>query len=266
MKTGKENSQGKVLITGATKGIGLRIASLLVTKGWEVVGTGRNPKGGMPAIQWEHLDLSEPAGVARLAEAVGPVDVLINNAGHDLYGAVEELSLEEYRFQMEVNFFGAVRATQAFLPAMLSQGSGRILNISSIGGLIALPYNSAYAASKYALEGYTESLRYEVKSRGVWVSLIEPGAVATDTLAGSLHGPQSPSGISAEMLKHMEKMGTASKTSPEQVAQKVLQAIKAKKPKLRYSVGADAFWLPKLKSMLPGGMMEGMIQSSFPVI
>lgn len=149
-----------VLITGASSGIGFQTAKQLSAKGYKVFGTSRNPKPNQDLpFKMLALDVNDDASAKACLDQIGQVDILINNAGYDLYGSAEETTIEELRAQMETNFFGAVRMTKLLLPSMRERRAGKIINVSSVGGLFALPYNGAYAASKFALEGFTESLR-----------------------------------------------------------------------------------------------------------
>lgn len=261
-----------IVITGASKGIGLVIARRLMAAGHRVVGTSRNP------LQVSHvdvpllaLDLNDPASVKafvpQVLETVGRIDVLINNAGFDLYGAAEETSPEELAWQMETNFTSLTRLVQAVLPVMRQQGGGQIINMGSLGGLIALPYNSAYAASKFALEGYTEALRLELLAHQIYVSLVEPGAVRTETLDASIQSVAQVHPVFGQermlMIQRMREMGRKSQVTPEHVAATVLEIVAAKRPKLRYPVGGTAFWAPLLKALLPQGFFERFMIQQF---
>src|SRR5215510_11032124 len=158
-----------VLITGASSGVGRSTAGLLSQRGYRVFGTSRHPgaAGPTPAVELLPLDVRADDSVRQCVEAVvnrtGRLDVLINNAGYELAGALEELSSEEARAQFETNFFGVVRMVNAALPLMRKQKHGHIVNVSSLTGLTAIPFLGIYYASKFALEGYTEALRHEVR-------------------------------------------------------------------------------------------------------
>src|ERR1700759_1228852 len=175
----KENKQ-VVLVTGASSGIGLACATYLAGRGYRVYGTSRragNSQGGSVAMLTADVtdDQSVEEAVAAVLEREGRLDIVVNNAGMGIAGPVENTSIEEARRQLEVNFFGAFRVCRAVLPALRSQRSGYIVNIGSIGGLIAIPYQAMYSASKFALEGLSEPLRMEVRPFGVKVVIIEPG-------------------------------------------------------------------------------------------
>ena len=179
-----------VLVTGASAGIGLATANLLASRGWTVVGASRRGAGGEG---WTGLvmdvdsDESVRAGVQAVLGEHGHVGALVACAGWGLAGPVETTTMEEARTQVETNFWGCVRVTAELLPAMRAQGSGRIVLMSSIGGLIAIPFQAYYSASKFALEGWAEATAYEVAPFGVHVTLVEPGNVRTDFTENRRH-------------------------------------------------------------------------------
>ncbi len=247
-----------ILITGASKGIGLSMGLALNAAGHTVIGTSRAPStDDRIPFKLIALDVTDDGSVTAAVEEalaeLGQFDVLINNAGYDLYAAAEEAGISETVAQMETNFFGAVRMINAVLPHMRARGAGKIINIGSVGGYLGLPYNSAYAASKFALAGYSESLRLELRPFGISVVLVEPEAVATDTLDTSIRGVATPHPAYAErsaaMLEHMRAMGRQSKVTPEAVARTVADVVADPRPKLRYPVGALARSTPWLKLM-----------------
>src|ERR1700759_3251829 len=175
----KENKQ-VVLVTGASSGIGLACATYLAGRGYRVYGTSRragtSQKGSVAMLVADVTnDLSVEQAVAAVLEREGRLDIVVNNAGMCLAGPAENTSIEAAKSQLEVNFFGAHRVCRAVLPIMRSQRAGYIVNIGSIGGLVAIPYQSMYSASKFALEGFSESLRMEVRPFGIRVVIIEPG-------------------------------------------------------------------------------------------
>jgi NAD(P)-dependent dehydrogenase (short-subunit alcohol dehydrogenase family) len=186
-------------------------------------------------------------------DETGRVDVLVNNAGYGLVGAFEELSIEEIKQQFETNFYGAIRVTQAVLPVMRKQGAGIIVNISSGAGRFGYPYGSAYVSSKFALEGLSESMAYEIEPYGLKVVLVEPGFVRTNFLNVVAKKSQSPkslySKITEKMAASVEKMKLNS-CPPELVADAVLKAVTSKEPNLRYLVGKDVeLWMKQKKNM-----------------
>jgi NAD(P)-dependent dehydrogenase (short-subunit alcohol dehydrogenase family) len=261
-----------VVITGASKGIGLEIARTLQRHGYTVIGTSRKPFANtLEGIIMLPLDVTSGESVdkftAHIEQSFGRIDVLINNAGYDLYGAAEETPNDVVNAQMETNFMGAVRMIRAVLPLMRRQRSGRIINISSIGGFLALPFNSAYAASKFALEGYSESLRYEVRQFGIHVSLVEPGSVNTETLHTSIvevdPGLTVYAKMRSNMVRQMRLTGTKSRVFPHHVATTILHILRTSNPRLRYTVGALAWWMPRMKWLLPQAMLERFISRQF---
>lgn len=173
-----------VLITGTSSGFGKVMAEHLTKKGYNVIGTSRTPDKVKATYKLFQLDVrndeSVNAAIERFTKEVGNIDVLINNAGNGLAGAIEDTSIEEAKAQLETNFFGVVRVTKTVLPKMRAQKSGLIINISSIGGLIGLPFQGFYSASKFALEGYTEALRMEMKPFNIQIINVNPGDFKTD--------------------------------------------------------------------------------------
>ncbi|MEM8863164.1 MAG: SDR family oxidoreductase, partial [Chloroflexota bacterium] len=261
-----------ILITGASKGIGLEIGKRLVTAGHTVIGTSRKPQSISDA-PFKLLPLevgSQESAEAFIESAIaelGHIDVLINNAGYDLYAAAEEAGIQDTAAQLDTNFLGTVRVTTATLPHMRKRGKGFIINMSSIGGFLGLPYNSAYAASKFALEGYSESLRLELLPFGICVSLVEPQAVATETLDTSIVGASTPHPTyakrSAELIGRMREMGRNSPVSTHTVAEKVVQIVASSKPKLRYPVGNQSRYVPYMKQLLPQRLFERFMVAQF---
>jgi NAD(P)-dependent dehydrogenase (short-subunit alcohol dehydrogenase family) len=267
-------AQRTMLVTGGSRGIGRAIALHHAQRGWRVFATGRGAPAAQAAdagIEALALELGDAASVkhcaAEVLQRAGRIDVLVNNAGFDLYGALEDTTIEQFDEQMSVNFHGAVRLIKQVLPAMRAQRGGRIVNIGSIGGLVALPLNSAYAASKFALEGFSESLRLELLPLGIFVSLVEPGSVATDTLdtsireAGGVAGPYAARRTA--LVQRMRRDGARSALKPQQVAQAVQRAAEDRHPHLRYAVGAQATWVPRLKAWLPQRVFEAMMRRLF---
>ncbi len=241
----------RIVITGTSKGIGYDATLLLARAGHEVIATMRNPGGSnlekvateaKLAVTVLPLDVDDDASVASLFEQLdGPVDVLINNAGILSINAVEDESLEQFRRVMETNFFGAVRCTKQVLPAMRKRRSGCIINIASVAGRIAFPASSAYAASKFALEAFTESLAQEAKFFGIKVALVEPGIIDTPMATSNL--PQS------DQNSHYPhgRRTTAFFTNPDKpvaaanlVGEMLRYVIESDDPRLRFPVGPDA--------------------------
>lgn len=240
-----------VLITGTSKGIGYDTALLLARAGHEVLATMRNPgASNLEKVATEArlpvrvlaLDVDDDASVADVFGSVrDSIDVLVNNAGIYSIDAVEDESLEQYRRVMETNYFGAVRCVKQVLPAMRKRGSGCIINITSVAGRIAFPASSAYTASKFALEAFTESLAQEVKGFGIKVALVEPGII--DTAMATTNLPQGaadsvyPHGRRVRAFFTNPNKGEASATL---VAEMIRHVIERNDPRLRFPVGPDA--------------------------
>jgi short-subunit dehydrogenase len=264
-----------VLITGASKGIGLTIAERLHAQGHMVYGTSRTATNRQGSSQHPFkllpLDVTNDESVetcvSRFLTETGKIDVLVNNAGYDLYGAAEETGLEETLAQLETNFVGAVRMTKAVLPGMRERKHGKIVQLSSTGGMLALPNNSAYAASKFALEGYSEALRYEMRPFNVFVSLVQPGNVKTESLDTSIQEVSQAhpayAAKRARTVKKMRETGLTAGIPKEAVARVVERIIESPTPRLRYPVGSQAIWVPKLKFFLPEAWFERFVSSQF---
>ena len=193
--------QKVVLVTGASSGIGQAIALHLVAGGWRVFGTSRGQTAGSGGVEMLVMDADDDASVssaiAAIVEKTGRLDAVVNNAGWALMGPIEDTSMAEARAQMETNFFGVLRVCRAVLPVMHKQRSGYIVNVSSLAGAFGMPFSGIYSASKFAVEGLSESLRLETRGFGVRVVLIEPGdtrsqlparrRTAADSLRGSAY-------------------------------------------------------------------------------
>jgi short-subunit dehydrogenase len=253
-----------VFMVGASKGIGLATRQSLIQQGHTVIGTSRQPIDGDLLA----LDINDEASIQRCMDmlATTSIDVLIYNAGYDLYSAAEDTTLADVRAQLETNFFGAVRMIQAVLPKMRRQGHGKIILLSSLGGRMALPFNSAYAASKFALEGYAESLRYELLPHNIFVTLVEPGQVKTDTLVTSIRSVNEPSAYgvpSAKLAQRARDEGEKATLTPEAVAQTILQLVERKAPPLRQLVGSQARMVVMMQQFMPVRLFERFIVRQF---
>jgi len=241
----------KVLITGTSKGIGYDTTLLLARGGHEVIATMRNPsasdldevaRAARLPVTVLRLDVDDDASVARVFGQVGDsIDVLVNNAGIYSINAVEDESLDQFRRVMETNYFGAVRCVKHVLPAMRKRGSGCIINITSIAGRVAFSASSAYAASKFALEAFTESLAQEVKGYGIKVALVEPGIIDTSMATTNL-----PQYDERTIYPHGRRIH-AFFTNPEKpaasatlVGDMIRYVIEGDDPRLRFPVGPDA--------------------------
>jgi NAD(P)-dependent dehydrogenase (short-subunit alcohol dehydrogenase family) len=259
------SQQKVVLVTGASSGIGRAIATLLQQTGYRVFGS-KLPSEAIPQhIQFESVDLdvTDEDSVLDCVEYVinkaGRLDVLVNNAGIAFVGAVEETTLEEAHWQMEVNFYGLVRMTKAVLPHMRQRQSGTIINISSLLGVIGSPYSAFYVASKHAVEGFSKSLRYELKPFNIQVSMIEPGFVKTELLAHGHHAAD-PMPAYADLKARMVKVGDDNLKqgfSPKIVAQTVKQIIESPAPRLSYPLFIDP--LSRMTGFLPAPLRDRVV-------
>lgn len=251
------------LVTGASVGIGRACAEQLAAAGFMVYGTSRHPKRnrdhGVHMLALDvRSDVSVKACVDRVLKDAGHIDVMVNNAGVAIVGAVEETSLDEIRSVMETNFFGAVRMVQAVLPQMRARKSGRIINIGSVAGFLPMPYSAAYSASKHALRGLSESLDHEVRRFGIRVSLIEPGFIRTDIVA---HSPEAAEPfepyISARARPLRAFSGEiANGAAPDVVARAVVKAATEYSPALRYLPDGNACMAALLHGVLPAPLFD----------
>ncbi|MEM9540046.1 MAG: oxidoreductase [Cyanobacteria bacterium P01_E01_bin.42] len=246
-------SKQTVLITGASSGIGKETAKTLIGKGYTVYAAARRVEkmadlkqlGGIPLKMDISKDEDIRAAVEQIEREKGGVDILINNAGFATYGSVEDTPLDDARYQFEVNLFGLARLTQLVLPYMRDRKAGKIVNVSSVGGKVYVPLGSWYIATKHALEGWSDCLRFEVKPFGIDVIIIEPGAIATEfgdvfvepMLKRSGQGAYRP--IANALAKFSEEMQADpnGSSSPSVIAKTIVKAIQARKPDTRYVAG-----------------------------
>lgn len=244
-----------ILVTGTTTGIGKAISERLSKEGHVVFGTSRNPDGFKYKTTFEciQLDITSQKSiddcVSSFASKNISIDVLINNAGIGVCGAIEETSDQLAREQIETNFWGAVNITKAFLPQMRNRKQGKILFITSLAGLIGVPYQGFYAASKHALEGFCKSLRYEINEFNISVSVIEPGFFKTNLHSSFKYAEaiiKDYSNTREKALKEFEN-SIEHAPSPIKVADTVVRVINSKSPKYSYRVGKDARFLPLLQ-------------------
>jgi NAD(P)-dependent dehydrogenase (short-subunit alcohol dehydrogenase family) len=263
------NDQKVAIVTGSSSGIGLESALLLARNGYNTYATMRSPekdtsiktavqKEGLP-IRAVQLDVTDDSSVKNAVDHIiseaGRIDVLVNNAGYGLGGAFEDLSMEEIKSQYETNLFGLIRVTQAVLPTMRKQRSGRILNLSSGAGIFGYPGGSAYVSTKFAVEGLSESIAYELEPFGIKVILIEPGFIRTNfanvmVVAKKAQDPASP--YSELMQKIMASASELAKNASdaELVANVILDAASNPNPRLRYLAGKDVeSWAAGKKKM-----------------
>jgi NAD(P)-dependent dehydrogenase (short-subunit alcohol dehydrogenase family) len=261
--------QKVALITGISSGIGQATAILLAEQGFQVFGTVRKPNDSQSNISVLPLDVQKDESVQNCVDAVlaqaGRVDVLVNNAGFAVIGAIEESSLPQAQALFETNFFGVVRMTKAVLPIMRSQRQGRLINLSSVVGFLPAPYMGFYAASKHALEGYTESLDHEVRKFGIRAVLIEPGFIRTQ-IGQNTQPADSPIAAYRVLSLHMVELinqQVLNGENPAVVARKILQAVNSTSPRLRYAVGREAVLLNLLRKFMPAGLLDRSLRKQF---
>jgi NAD(P)-dependent dehydrogenase (short-subunit alcohol dehydrogenase family) len=256
-------SQKVAVVTGSSSGMGYETSLILARNGFhtyasmrkldgdgskQITDIAKNENLPLEVIQLDvNNDNSVTDAINRIANEKGRIDVVINNAGYDLMGALEETSIEEIKAQFETNFFGAVRMMQAVMPMMRKQGGrGIIVNITSLGGRISFPLNSPYHATKFALEGLSESIQYELEPFGIKVIVIEPGGVGSNFLknlkwASKTSDPlNSPYRSMQNSMSEYFKQWAQNLTHPSEVAKVILQAVTSDNPDFRYVVGKDA--------------------------
>jgi len=266
--------QRVALITGCSSGIGLLTAVEMAAAGFRVIATMRDPSrqdrlmqaaqaaGAGSRLEVRRLDITETARLPQAVDEVlsshGSIDVLVNN------GAVEEATIDEAKAQFETNFFGHVALTRAVLPSMRRQQSGHIIMVSSISGLAATPVTSSYGASKFALEGWSEALRIELRALGIRVVLIEPGAFATDIweknvkMGKAAMSPDSPNRERSKRFAEMVRTRVA-KGDARKVARLIVSVANDPQPRLRYRIGRDANMHYRLKALLPWKLYERLV-------
>ena len=259
-----------VLVTGVSSGIGRAVADAFAAKGFEVFGTSRNPRTTQPVagVELIQLDVTDDASVAAAVSAVvqraGRIDIVVNNAGAGVFGAAEETSTTQAQQLFDTNFFGLVRLTREVLPHLRAQRSGRIINIGSVLGFLPSPYGSLYAASKHAVEGYSESLDHETRDFGVRVSVVEPGYTNTSFEANATDA-DSPLDSYAAVREHVKQViakAVRAGDDPAVVAQTVLKAATSRTPKLRYPAGPLARRLSLLKKFAPAALLDNGIRKA----
>jgi NAD(P)-dependent dehydrogenase (short-subunit alcohol dehydrogenase family) len=258
-----------VLLTGASSGIGRATALYFQQKGWNVVATMRSPeKSTLGNIQCLPLDVTDPTSIANTVGKVlrlGPVDVLINNAGYALTGAFETSNPDEIRQQFETNVFGLMEVTRSLLPHFRERRSGTLVNIASVGGRLTFPLYSVYHSTKWAVEGFSESLQYELEPFNIRVKIIEPGPIKTDFYGRSAAVAKRPdltaydafvNKLMPRINQYGEKGGT-----PEEVASTIFQAATDGTKKLRYPIGGNAGLMLGLRKLLSDNAFSTMIRN-----
>lgn len=260
-----------VLVTGVSSGIGRAVANRFADSDFEVFGTSRNPSPAMAdaGVQLLALDVTDPssvsAAVSTVIDKTGRIDVLVNNAGVGMVGAAEESSDEQIRQIFETNFFGLVRVTREVLPHLRDQGSGRIINIGSVLGFLPAPYSAYYAATKHAVDGYSESLDHETREFGVRVSVVEPAYTRTLISAQALEADSPVDAYAVRRAKARQLVAEqiAAGDDPAVVARVVHKVATSRRPRRRYPAGPTAQRLVMLKKFAPAAVLDrGIRQAS----
>ena len=264
-----------ILITGASSGIGFEAARLLARQGHRVYGAARRvalmeplrADGVTPLCMDVTDEGSVRAGVQAVLDAEGRIDVLVNNAGYGYFGAIENVTPEEARRQMDVNVFGLASLTRAVLPAMRGRGSGRIINVASVAGKMNLYFGGWYHVSKFAVEAFSDALRMEVKPFGILVSIIEPGGIKTDWgLIAADHLQESSTGTpyEEEALREAHNLRKAYSSNllskPSVIAKAISRAVNSRRPKTRYRIGFGAKPLVFFHAILPDRWWDAMMR------
>ena len=244
------------IVTGSSSGIGFETALALAREGYYTYATMRDIKKGNQIkeitkkenlkLQVIELDVDKDetvqAAINKIMNEKNRIDVLVNNAGYGLFGCLEDLSMDDLKAQFETNFFGVVRTLQAVIPIMRKQKSGTIVNVSSVAGRIGFPVSPAYISSKFALEGLSESMRYELSPFGINTIIIEPGVIKTNfmsTMKKSMKPDSAYKDITNKVIMGISMMAEMG-TPPQEVARTIIKAIKSENPLPRYTVGNDA--------------------------
>jgi NAD(P)-dependent dehydrogenase (short-subunit alcohol dehydrogenase family) len=267
-----------ILITGASSGIGKAVATVFADKGWNVVATMRNPAAGADLATRENvlvtrLDVQDAdsiaAAIAAGIERFGGIDILFNNAGYNASGVFEQIPAETVRDIFEVNLFGVIDATRAILPHFRARKSGVIVNVSSAVGLVTLPLSSLYNATKFALEGFSESLSYELLAQNIVVKLIEPGLVQTNLAAGWLEQFTAPTTIPdyqeyvSGMVRTFSGLVEGDVPDAATVAETIFEAATDGTTRLRYIVTEGAEQMTRARYDLPEEEYIALMRSTF---
>lgn len=274
-----DNVSRSLLITGCSSGIGHACAHGMKARGWRVFAAARDPRDvqrlaeeGLESLE---LDYTRPQTIADAVSAVldatgGRLDALFNNGAYGQPGALEDITPEVMRVQFETNFLGWARPDPPVIPVMRAQGSGRIVNCGSVLGLIAMKYRGPYTATKFALEGYSETLRMELHGTGISVSLIDPGPIATSFTKNATRAFRENVAIEESVfaetyrrrLEFLKSGGSKSrfKLEPDAVLDKLVHALEAGNPRMRYKVTVPTHALALLKRVLPERAMLGLLR------
>ncbi|MDN3580037.1 SDR family oxidoreductase [Mucilaginibacter flavus] len=269
-----------ILITGASTGIGNATALFFANKGWQVAATMRNTDGqnklqAHPNIKLYTLDVTNTESVnSAISNAIadfGQIDILLNNAGYGLVGPLEPVSDEDIMKQFNTNLFGVFRTIKAVLPGMKAQKSGVIINVTSIGGLVGLPFNSLYHATKFGLDGFSESLKYELMPFNIKVKVVAPGGVVTDFVTRSLHTTIKEGEVTdydaalAKVWEGFDK-GRPNYSQPDLIADVIYKAATDGKDQLRYLAGKDAEGLYDAWKQMNNEDFFNMVAGNFGLI
>ena len=267
-----------IVVTGASSGIGKATARLFRDKGWNVAATMRNPSAERDlvesaALKLIALDVQDPEGpraaAAKALQAFGRIDVWLNNAGYGAFGPVEAGTREQIKRQFDVNVFGLIACVQAVAPHFRANRAGVLVNVSSIGGLMTLPSFAVYNASKFAVEGLSEGLWYELGAFGIKVKVVEPGRIATDFGGRSLDAWDASAlpdyAAFMEKVKRTRQSYVKNSSSPERVAAVVYQAATDPSDRMRYLAGADARRLVPLRRLLGSRLQMRLVKRAFKI-
>jgi NAD(P)-dependent dehydrogenase (short-subunit alcohol dehydrogenase family) len=270
-----------VLITGCSTGIGRATAERLADDGWNVHATARRPESiedlAARGCKTHALDVTNERSMKAAVTNVekdGPIGALVNNAGYSQSGAIETIPMDSVRRQFETNVFGLMRMCQLVLPSMRGEGSGRIVNLSSMGGKLTFPGGGVYHATKHAVEALSDALRFEVRGFGIHVAIIEPGLIVTEfgeTAAGSLgeveeHGPYSKFNADVAKVTANAYTGPMARfgAGPEAVAKKISKALTANRPNTRYKVTPSATVVMGMRRLMSDRMWDRFVRSQYP--
>jgi len=262
--------KGTILITGASSGIGAAAAARLVAAGFRVFGTSRNPRPDAdPSISWVAMDVCDEQSVRKAVDQVLDIapalDGVVCNAGSGIFGSVEEVSIEAARKQFDTNFFGMLRTLRAVIPGMREAGRGRIVLVGSLAGRAPIPFQAHYSASKAAVEALALALRNELHATGVHVSLVEPGDINTpfNDATDWGHPEDSVYGERIATARNVIVELLPKAPGPEVVARAIERALTARRPRVRYAVGADSATVPLLRRLLPDRWALALIRQHF---
>jgi NAD(P)-dependent dehydrogenase (short-subunit alcohol dehydrogenase family) len=256
------------VVTGASSGIGQAIARQLAEEGFRVFGASRSAPAKIEgAVEYVEIDVTDDRsvnhGVTKILREAGRIDVLVNNAGYLCAGAIEEVPLNDAKAQFDTNYFGVVRMSVAVLPGMRAQSHGHIISVSSLAGLVPLPFWGQYNASKFAVEGLMETLRHEVRPFGIQIAMVEPGTIKTPFYARppavAIDAYAVPRGRAIASMAEFERKASG----PEVVAQRVVAIATDPHPRLRNKITKEARQLTLLRWLLPPGAFEASVRRVF---